>query len=106
MKVKVHQAVLVVEGRERSLTRAIARQFPVAEFGKRFDLAVVDVEAPKPICKVMGSSFDKDRSDSWLLLVEDEVSGLEWQHPVLEVERTIKMVKWFDDLKAIPTVVL
>lgn len=104
MKVKVYQARLVIEGREKVLNKSIAKQFPVRPTDTR---TVSAGSAKEPICKIRGDVIGRI---GWLLLVEDEVAGLAWEPAVLYGEAYGAKMKEaghnVDDLVSVPTVIL
>ena len=106
MEIRFLVGIITVNEVKTELTQRLARNFPVLHFSHRFDLAVTDKDLPVPLCKVWAKTVDKDFS-GWLLLVEDPVEGLVWEHPVLDNDRYMRnRYLPFDDLEAIPTVVL
>lgn len=104
MKVKIYQAKLVIEGREKALNKSIAKQFPVRPVDARM---VSAGQAKEPICKVWGELLGRI---GWLYLVEDEVAGLAWEPPVLYGEdygaKMREAGNHVDDLASVPTVIL
>ena len=103
MKVEIYQAKLVIEGKEKVLTKAIAKQFPVRPTDTRSH-----GEPKEPLCKVRGKVLG--HICSWLYLVEDEVAGLAWEPAVLfSADYGAKMREaghHVDDPASVPTVIL
>ena len=50
MQVKVHEVTLTVNERERRLTKAIAKQFPILDGKGRWRAAELGQSQPDPIC--------------------------------------------------------
>lgn len=110
IEVEIYRVYLTTEKERVRLTKAIAKQFPIAQSRHRVDLACRGQEAPKPICKVLAGVLDNVQSTSiWLVLVPND-DGLRWEYPATfagEFESSVlKRGGWVDDLSTIPTVVL
>ena len=108
MKVKIHEVTLIVNEKERRLTKSIAKQFPILDGDKRWRAAEKGQPQPEPICKVLGSVLDS--THRWLYLVQDEVAGLGWVAPC-EAQRDFARVivergGWIDVPANVPTVIL
>lgn len=114
MEVKIHQAFLVIKGREVRVTKSIAKQFPLRtwrnQMGEDRSLRMLTGRpTPKPICKVQARTLDKGLS-GWMILVPDNEAGLVWVRPVLvplgNQERIKEEGGHWDVLSEIPTVIL
>ncbi len=119
MKVKIHQAFLVVKSRETRLTKDKARQFPIRHYGylgylpegerSREDRMLSGQPYPKAICKVRAQALDRNL-DGWMLLVPDREAGLVWVRPTRVAHYHQGKVRTeggcWDILSEIPTVIL
>lgn len=107
IEVKVHVAYITVRGESKRLTKAIAKQFPVK--GDRSTSAMRGTEEPEPLCKINAATIDKDYT-GWFLLVPDPIAGLVWTRPADFREDFLPSVLdrggWYDNMEAIPTVIL
>ena len=105
MNVKIYQAKLVIEGKEKVLTRSIAKQFPTHSVEAR---SVLAGEAKEPICKVRGDVLGC--MSTWYYLVEDEEAGLAWEPAAIYGEKYAVAMRekgyHEDDPASVPTVIL
>lgn len=100
---QLYQAYIIVNQESKPLTLKVAKQFPVMPYSHRWEQSIRGEDAADPICKVLESTIVKDGSSrSWLILVPDYVSGLQWEYPVQNSKDHV----WYDELEHIPTVIL
>lgn len=109
MEVKVYQATLTIEGKTKTITKSIAKQFPTKLTG-RWEAARRGDVRPEPIAKVAGKTLGYNHI-GWLILVRDPVAGLFWTEPVVsqdkdEAAEWIERGGWLDELESIPTIIL
>jgi hypothetical protein len=111
MKTTMKVICITIEDREKELTIAIAKRFPIIHpYSYRFDLAVTHKTKPETICRVTASSIDKDLH-GWLILCDDILHGLHWESPFVptkteDIQKLDSRNVWYDVLEDIPIVVL
>lgn len=107
MEVQVHRAFLTIEGRKVRLTKAIASQLPCHRrtYYERSARIARNLPVPKAICKLMAKVLDR-HDHGWLILVPDPIAGLVWTRPAVLPDKEPDDTRRWDDLQAIPTVVL
>jgi len=105
MEVEVHQAILIIEGKRKTLNKAVAKQFPFRPADTR---SVAAGMAREPIAKVRGEVLD--RISGWLYLVKDEVAGLAWEPAVTygkDYDNKMREGGYHvDDPATVPTIIL
>lgn len=109
MKINLYEATITVNEKERRLTKAIAKQFPIISGRERCHNLETGIAQPEPLCKVAGLVLGKELW-TWLYLIEDEVAGLKWV-AVNELDPGYKKIivergGQIDDPAAVPTVIL
>lgn len=109
MNVRIYEATLAINNKERKLTKSIARQFPISSGQVRARKLEQGCRQPQAICKVQGATLGKEYW-TWLYLVHDEVAGLKWV-AVNELESGYKKMVLdrgglVDDPALVPTVIL
>lgn len=110
MEVEIYRVTLTIEKRKVRLTKAIAKQFPILDGGKRWRAAERGEEQPTPSCKVRAKVLNKDSYRNWLYLVKDNEAGLGWVAPCVPMDSfALSIVKsggWVDTPAEVPTVIL
>lgn len=108
MKIKLVEAYVITKESERRLTKAIAKQFPVREFGKRGFRLENGQPVDEPICKVRGETLGL--VGTWYYLVEDVKAGYIWEHAFIVKENYAKILAkrgvHADDPSQVPTAIL
>ena len=108
MLVKIYQATIVIQKKERRLTKAVAKQFPFQHWEIRWNKAIRGKVARGPLCKVAGKTLRQ--AHTWLYLVEDKEAGLAWVPAVIPPDHMRQAFRerggWVDDPAQVPTVIL
>jgi hypothetical protein len=104
MDIEIYQATLIIGSTRKTLTKSVAKQFPV----RTIDARIVASGMAKPaIAKIRGETIGQT---GWLLLVKDPKAGLAWEPANVYASDYGKRmqaegyhVDWLED---IPTIIL